>query len=392
MSTKNRFVISAYSALSAYSAIAVFATTAPAQQADTARKPTPLAAVTVTATRKARSTFDTPQPVTVLDSVALREKMPNGIADAFRDVAGLDATGVGPNQRRPEIRLQRGQRILLLEDGLRLNNARRQQDFGELPALAGSDVQQVEVVRGPSSVLYGTDAIGGVVNVITKGVPRGATPAGDVHGFLNFRYGSAGTLTSPDGAVTGRWGNFSLRANGSYRDADSYSAPKGSFGNITLANDVEVFDTGVRDRSYRAQLGYDLSPTSEVYARGEQYVANNAGFGWIDPNSYDPGSAKVQIVYPDQQYTRFAAGYRANREQGLGNTKYLITLFAEAGVLKPVESEQALDDLAQLLWMVGDFWLVFKDTGGSPFSAADSDQGVRLFRRILTPYLKGKSK
>jgi AcrR family transcriptional regulator len=87
-----------------------------------------------------------------------------------------------------------------------------------------------------------------------------------------------------------------------------------------------------------------------------------------------------------------AAGYRANREQGLGNTKYLITLFAEAGVLKPVESEQALDDLAQLLWMVGDFWLVFKDTGGSPFSAADSDQGVRLFRRILTPYLKGKSK
>src|SRR5436190_1584212 len=106
--------------------------------------------------------------------------MPRTTRPAF-DVAGLDATGVGANQRRPEIRLQRGQRILLLEDGLRLNNARRQQDFGELPALAGGDVQQVEVVRGPSSVLYGTDALGGVVNIITRGAPQSSAP--DLHGF-----------------------------------------------------------------------------------------------------------------------------------------------------------------------------------------------------------------
>lgn len=87
-----------------------------------------------------------------------------------------------------------------------------------------------------------------------------------------------------------------------------------------------------------------------------------------------------------------AAAYRAGREQGIGNTQYLITLFAEAGVLTPIESEQALDDIAQLLWLVGDFWLVFKDTGGTPFSPADKDQGVRMFRRILTPYIKGNSK
>lgn len=87
-----------------------------------------------------------------------------------------------------------------------------------------------------------------------------------------------------------------------------------------------------------------------------------------------------------------AAAYRANREAGLGNTKFLINLFVDAGVLNPVGSEEALDDIANLLWMVGDFWLVFKDTGGVPFTPADSDQGVRLFRRILTPHLKGHSK
>lgn len=279
-----------------------------AQRPDSTKKVTPLAAVTITATRTAKTTFDTPQPITVIDSATLAEKLPNGIADLFKDVAGLDATGVGPNQRRPEIRLQRGQRILLLEDGLRLNNARRQQDFGELPALAGQDVQQVEVVRGPSSVLYGTDALGGVVNVISRGVPRGLP--GDVHGFVNLKYGSAGSQVNPEGAVTARVGRLGVRVNGSYRDASSYKAPAGSFGNITAAQDIPVFDTGIRDANYRAQVGYDLAPATELFVRGEQYTAQNAGFGWVDP-SYS-GGTKVQIVYPDQIYTRYTAGYKAN--------------------------------------------------------------------------------
>ena len=84
-----------------------------------------------------------------------------------------------------------------------------------------------------------------------------------------------------------------------------------------------------------------------------------------------------------------AAAYRANRERGIGNTKFLISMFVEAGVLTPFAEADALDDLAQLLWLVGDFWLVFKDTGGAAYSPADMQQGVRLFRRLLTPYLKG---
>jgi AcrR family transcriptional regulator len=87
-----------------------------------------------------------------------------------------------------------------------------------------------------------------------------------------------------------------------------------------------------------------------------------------------------------------AAAYRANREQGLGNSRALISLFVQAGVMDPVGDDEALDDLVQLLWLVGDFWLVFKDTGGAEFSPADSEQGVRLFRRLLTPHVKGLSK
>jgi AcrR family transcriptional regulator len=83
-----------------------------------------------------------------------------------------------------------------------------------------------------------------------------------------------------------------------------------------------------------------------------------------------------------------AASYRANRESGIANSKFLISLFVDAGVLNPVGDAKDLDDIAQLLWLVGDFWLVFKDVGGAQFDPADMQQGVRMFRRILTPHIK----
>jgi hemoglobin/transferrin/lactoferrin receptor protein len=298
-----------------------------AQTRDTTQKPTPLGAVTITATRSERSTFDTPQPITVIDSATIREKLANGATDVFRDVAGLDVSGVGPNQRRPEIRGQRGQRILLLQDGLRLNNARRAQDFGELPALAGiNTVSRVEVVRGPSSVLYGTDAIGGVVNLITA-APT-ASPD-NVQASLTYRYGSAGKLGTPDAVVDARFGKFSARANVAYREAEDYVAPKGSFGNITLSDEYRVFDSGIRDRSYSLSTTYHLSPIRELFARAERYDADKAGFGFLDPAAFGPNQTRVQLFYPDQEYTRYSAGYRAKAMTNPFATRAEVTLYTQ---------------------------------------------------------------
>jgi hemoglobin/transferrin/lactoferrin receptor protein len=134
-----------------------------------ASRATVLETVTVTATRTATDVRNVAAPVIVIDSLKIRSRLGTGVADLLRSEPGVDVVGTGANQVRPTIRGQRGQRILLLEDGMRLNNSRRQQDFGELPSLVDADqLARVEVVRGPASVLYGTDAIGGVVNLITR--------------------------------------------------------------------------------------------------------------------------------------------------------------------------------------------------------------------------------
>jgi len=82
-----------------------------------------------------------------------------------------------------------------------------------------------------------------------------------------------------------------------------------------------------------------------------------------------------------------AADYRRNRETGMASTLALLRHFISAGLMQPAD-KRTLDDLTQLLWLVGDFWLVFRDAGGKEPTRADMDQGVRLFRRVLAAHIK----
>ncbi|MDQ6829270.1 MAG: TonB-dependent receptor [Gemmatimonadota bacterium] len=272
----------------------------------------PLEKVTVTATRTPTTAFNSPLPVNIIDSSVIHDRQPNTAVDLFREQPGLDVNGVGTNQVRPTIRGMRGQRILLLEDGLRLNNARRQQDFGELPAIVDvNEIDRVDVVRGPLSVLYGTDAIGGVVNIITSGAPPRGTPAG-LHGSLGYRYSSADDQRRPSGVIEQRVGRWGFRLSGSYRQTDSYEAPAGSFGTLVLPATTKVNDTGVRDHDFSGSAGVDLTATQRLFGKVESYHANNAGFGYVDPSVLGTDQPLIAIRYPKQNVDRYTLGYRAN--------------------------------------------------------------------------------
>ena len=268
---------------------------------------TTLKAVSVTATRRATEVFSVPSPVTVLDASVLQRRSPANLTELFRDYGGLDVVGVGGNQLRPTIRGQRGQRILLLQDGLRLGNTRRQQDFGELPALVDpSSVERIEVVRGPASVLYGTDAIGGVMNLITK-APSGLTSRPTISGQVGYRYGEAGGSNRGDGRLSWQSGGLALEAGGSLRDGGAYRAPSGSYGNVTLDDATRVEDTGVKDGALHALVSWRATEGQGAFVRAERYRADDAGFGFVDPALIGE-SVKIQIQYPLQEFGKVTVG------------------------------------------------------------------------------------
>ena len=288
---------------------------APSQQPDTTARnrenPIRLTPVAVTATRSEKDVFLTPTPVGIMDATDLLELKPNTAADLFTRMPGLDVTGVGANQVRPSIRGQRGQRILLIQDGLRLNNGRRQQDFGEIPALVDvGKIESIEIVRGPSSVLYGTDAIGGVVNLRTR-KPR----YDGIHGSFGFRYSEYDTQSKGVATVNGRLGDFSFQVIGSARQASDYFAPSGTYGEITLDGTTTVLNTGTDDYSVEAYAAYEIAGRHEVWGKYERYEADTSGFGLIEPVEYTDETTRIEILYPFQTFDKFTTGYRGSRHR-----------------------------------------------------------------------------
>jgi outer membrane receptor protein involved in Fe transport len=94
------------------------------------------------------------------------------------------------------------------------------------------------------------------------------------------------------------------------RRAKTYTAPAGTFGALTLADETRVDLTGVEDENYSLLLGYRFTPKSRIAFGFERYDADEAGFGFVDPAAYDPGGATVEIRYPFQTFQKFSLNYR----------------------------------------------------------------------------------
>lgn len=265
--------------------------------------------ITVTATRPEVSVFDSPQPVTVLSETKIRQRAPNNISELLPETPGADMVGVGANQSRPVIRGLRGQRILLLSDGIRLSNSRRTQAFGEIPGLVDvSGLARVEIVRGPASVLYGSEAIGGVINMISS-FPDFRLDKSHFSGNLGYRYSSADSQNKGYVNLSGNVRNLSFMLSGSYREANDYTAPAGDFGNISLSDNTPVIDTGVKDYNLNFYVSYRFSESNDISLRYENYDARDAGFGYVDPAIYSPGDPTIKLTYPEQTLKKFSLKY-----------------------------------------------------------------------------------
>ena len=157
--------------------------------------------ITITADRVLEPVGQTGAAVTIVPGADIAKYGANALNEALRNVAGVDVTQSGGVGSATELRLRGANpgQTLVLMDGVRIGDPTSVDgvlDFGNLSTV---DIERVEVLRGPQSALYGSDAMGGVVNIITK--TGSATP----HRSVTVEAGSYGTL-SAQGLMSGAAG------------------------------------------------------------------------------------------------------------------------------------------------------------------------------------------
>src|SRR5216110_2738836 len=185
--------------------------------------------VTVTATRAPLAAGLSPLPTEALSEDRLRREQSVSLAHALANLPGVSALPTGQQIGKPVIRGLTGPRVLVLEDGSRLEDYSWSDEDG--PSVDARLAQRVEVIRGPASVLYGSDALGGVVNVIPEELP-------DANGGpralrSGFEISGASNNAELEGAarLEGASGGWGWRLFGIGRFASSLHTPAGELDN-----------------------------------------------------------------------------------------------------------------------------------------------------------------
>ena len=142
----------------------------PAANVSAADETVQIKEVVVTATRTEKEQKDVTQSVTVITAEDIKKSGATTAAEVIERTSGVEINDYGTRGSLSNISIRGAsyQQVLVLLDGRRMNSASAGGfDMSDLPVLM-SEIERIEIVRGPSSALYGADAVGGVVNIITK--------------------------------------------------------------------------------------------------------------------------------------------------------------------------------------------------------------------------------
>jgi len=206
--------------------------------------------------------------VTVITGEEMEKRQIRIVADALRDVPGVSVNRTGPRGLFTQVRIRgnEGNHTKVFIDGVEANDPSGDFEF-DFANLLAADIERVEVIRGPQSALWGSDAIGGVINVITKRGKSGAR----VNGYLEA--GSFDTY-SGNAAVSGAGSNYRYFASGAFYKTQGVNMSR--FGSET---------DGYENGTFNLSGAVDPTETLELSFNGT-YITNNVQ---SDPQSFTTG-------------------------------------------------------------------------------------------------------
>jgi iron complex outermembrane receptor protein/hemoglobin/transferrin/lactoferrin receptor protein len=180
--------------------------------------------VTVTGTARARSTLRAPQDVDVMSTEDFQGRSSASLGKLLQEnVDGVSSVQTGSQAGKPVLRGLSGNRVVLLKDGI----AQEYYQFGvrHFPTTNASEAERVEVVRGASSILYGSDALGGAINVISKPAPTTGVDEFEVDGAASTQYFTNNNERAVSLDLSAAQGNVGWRVGAERRIADNYHTP-----------------------------------------------------------------------------------------------------------------------------------------------------------------------
>ena len=195
--------------------------------------------VVITGQSKATEINRSPVAVVVINHEYLKENAGTNVIDAIAKVPGVSEVTTGPNVSKPFIRGLGYNRVLTLYDGMRQEG----QQWGDEHGIEVDEygVDRVELVKGPASLIYGSDAIAGVVNLI----PAPPPPDGKILGDVSLDYQSNNNLVGGSVNMAGNKNGITWQGRVTNKMAMDYSTPI----------DGKVYGTNFRETDANASLG-----------------------------------------------------------------------------------------------------------------------------------------
>ncbi|MBP8285515.1 MAG: TonB-dependent receptor [Rhodoferax sp.] len=267
-----------------------------------------LPTVSVTAKGYVSDDLIIPGATIVVDRDELLRRGANNPGEALRGKPGLAVASDGPQGQNPVIRGLKKESVVLLVDGMRLNSAQPQGAIASFMSLGLA--QRVEVIKGPASVLYGTGALGGVINVL---LPQARFKDGI--GFeANAGYDSASSGLRSTGVMNVAQGDHALMLGASVAHIGDYQAPAG-----------EIAKTGYDSDSLIGQYRYRIDSAQQLRMSLQQHTDEDVWY----PGSKKPHASTLvgntTVHSPEQTRQLIEVGY--NRK-GMSDQKLNIDLRA----------------------------------------------------------------
>jgi iron complex outermembrane recepter protein len=241
--------------------------------------------VTVTGVTSATSTRHTPIPVTLVRKTQLLQTPSTNIVDALTRQPGISQIGTGPAISKPVIRGLSYNRVVVVNDGMRQEGQQWGDEHGiEIDELS---VSRAEILKGPASIMYGSDALAGVINFITHEPVADGTLKGNIY----TNYQSNNNLYGIHGNIGGNYNGFSWNAYGSHKTAGDYRNKY----------DGRVLNSRFNERSFGGYVG----------------LSRSWGFSHLVVSSFDQNVGLVEgdrddatgkfLLYPGSSLERIAA-------------------------------------------------------------------------------------